>query len=148
MPWPRMNALLGSNLRDGFFFFEEFSGHLSLERRGVVFLFGHNVSSVTLEGLPDCPNFWVHYTHSLGQLSFIVIPKYRRKEIGKILGTPGEYKDVEWLKGSMSAEPTHIYMKIPSKPSVSEFMGYLKGQDALMVLHRFLQMKHGRGGIT
>ena len=61
MPWPRMNALLGSNLRDGFFFFEEFSGHLSLERRGVVFLFGHNVSSVTLEGLPDCPNFWVHY---------------------------------------------------------------------------------------
>ena len=21
----------------------------------------HSVSSVTLEGLPDCPNFWVHY---------------------------------------------------------------------------------------
>ena len=56
-----MNALLGSNLRDGFFFFKEFSGHLSLERRRVVFLFGHNVSRVTLEGLPDCPNFWVHY---------------------------------------------------------------------------------------
>ena len=38
---------------------------MSLERRRVVFLFGHNVSSVTLEGLPDCLNFWVHYNPAL-----------------------------------------------------------------------------------
>ena len=83
----------------------------------------------------------------------IFIPKYRRKtffkevrkEIGDILRTLCEYQDVEWVKGSMSADHVHRYVKIPPKPSVSEFMGYLKGKSALMVFDRFPQMKQGRG---
>ena len=38
-----------------------------------------------------------------------------------------------------------MYVKIPPKLSVSEFMGYLKGKSALMVFDRFPQMKQGSG---
>ncbi len=56
-----------SNLRDGFFFFGEFSDHLSLERRCVVFLFGHSVRCDTGEGLPDRPNFGVRYKATIAK---------------------------------------------------------------------------------
>ncbi len=63
----------------------------------------------------------------------IFIPKYRRKvffkeirrEVGEILRTLCEYKDVELVEGSISLDHVHIYVKIPPKLSVSEFMGYL-----------------------
>ncbi|WP_127583763.1 IS200/IS605 family transposase [Paenibacillus koleovorans] len=81
----------------------------------------------------------------------IFIPKYRRKvffkeirkEVGEILRTLCEYKNVELVKGSLSADHVHMYVKIPPKLSVSEFMGYLKGKSALMVFDRFPQMKQG-----
>ncbi len=65
----------------------------------------------------------------------IFIPKYRRKvffkeirrEVGEILRTLCEYKNVELVEGSISVDHVHIYVKIPPKLSVSEFMGYLKG---------------------
>lgn len=49
-----MGAMFAGNLRRGFFFFEDCSGHLILEPRGVVPLYGHNTFSVTLQGRPDC----------------------------------------------------------------------------------------------
>ena len=69
------------------------------------------------------------------------IPKYRRKtffeevrkEIGEILRTLCEYQDVEGVKGSMRVDPVQMYGKIPPKRSVSEFMGYRKGQSARRV---------------
>lgn len=81
----------------------------------------------------------------------IFIPKYRRKiffkeirkEIGEILRTLCEYKNVELVKGSISADHVHMYVKIPPKLSVSEFMGYLKGKSALMVFDRYPHMKKG-----
>lgn len=81
----------------------------------------------------------------------IFIPKYRRKvffkeirkEVGEILRTLCEYKNVELVKESISVDHVHIYVKIPPKLSVSEFMGYLKGKSALMVFDRFPQMKQG-----
>jgi len=83
----------------------------------------------------------------------IFIPKFRRKvffkeirkEVGEILRTLCEYKNVELVEGSISADHVHIYVKIPPKLSVSEFMGYLKGKSALMVFDRFPQMKQGSG---
>ena len=83
----------------------------------------------------------------------IFIPKYRRnaffkevrKEIGEILRRLCEYKSVELVKGSISVDHVHIYVKIPPKWSVSEFMGYLKGKSALMIFDRFPQMKPARG---
>ena len=86
----------------------------------------------------------------------LFIPQYRqkvffkevRKEIGEILRTLCEYQDVEWGKGSMSADHVHRYVRIPPKRSVSEFMGYLKGKSARMIFDRFSQMTPGCGGIT
>ena len=83
----------------------------------------------------------------------IFIPKYRRKafftevrkEIGEILRRLCEYKSVEWVKGSIRVDHAQIYVKIPPKLSVSEFMGYLKGKSALMIFDRFPPMKPGRG---
>lgn len=83
----------------------------------------------------------------------IFIPKYRRKiffkeirrEVGEILRTLCEYKNVELVEGSISVDHVHMYVKIPPKLSVSEFMGYLKGKSALMVFDRFPQMKQGSG---
>jgi putative transposase len=83
----------------------------------------------------------------------IFIPKFRRKvffkeirkEVGEILRTLCEYKNVELVKGSISADHVHMYVKIPPKLSVSEFMGHLKGKSALMVFDRFPQMKQGSG---
>ncbi|MEX1031503.1 MAG: IS200/IS605 family transposase [Paenibacillaceae bacterium] len=83
----------------------------------------------------------------------IFIPKFRRKvffkevrkEVGEILRTLCEYKNVELVKGSISADHVHMYVKIPPKLSVSEFMGYLKGKSALMVFDRFPQMKQKSG---
>jgi putative transposase len=83
----------------------------------------------------------------------IFIPKYRRKvmfkeirkDIGEILRTLCEYKNVELIQGSISADHVHMYVKIPPKLSVSEFMGYLKGKSALMIFDRYPQMKRGHG---
>ncbi len=40
--------------------------------------------------------------------------------------------------------PDHIHMllSIPSKQSVREFMGYLKGKSTLMIFERYANMKH------
>jgi len=68
-----------------------------------------------------------------------------RKDIGEILRTLCEYKNVELIQGSISADHVHMYVKIPPKLSVSEFMGYLKGKSALMIFDRYPQMKRGHG---
>ena len=49
------------------------------------------------------------------------------------------------VKGSISADHVHMYVKIPPKLSVSEFMGYIKGKSALMVYDRYPQMKNKSG---
>ena len=51
-------------------------------------------------------------------------------DIGEILRTLCEYKEVERVKGSMSADHVHRYVKIPPKLSVSEFLGDRKGKSA------------------
>jgi len=94
-------------------------------------------------------------SHTRWECSYhiIFIPKFRRKALfkevrkksGEILRTLCEYKNVELVKGSINVDHVRMYVKIPPKLSVSEFMGYLKGKRALMVFDRFPQMKQGRG---
>jgi len=83
----------------------------------------------------------------------VFIPKYRRKilykqyreEIGVILRTLCGYKKVELVKGSVSIDHVHMYVKIPPKESVSGFMGFLKGKSALMIFDRFPEIRRGKG---
>ena len=42
-------------------------------------------------------------------------------------------KDVKLVEGAVCADHVHLYVAIPPKLSVSEFVGYLKGKSALML---------------
>ena len=57
-----MDTVVGGNLGHRFLFLEHLEHYLGFEGRGMMFLFRHNVSSETLEGLPDCLDFWSHYS--------------------------------------------------------------------------------------
>ena len=70
----------------------------------------------------------------------VFIPKYRRKmmygeyrkDIGEILRKLCEMKNVTLIEGKVCIDHVHMYLAIPPKMSISEFMSYLKGKSALM----------------
>ena len=83
----------------------------------------------------------------------VFAPKYRRQviygslkaEIGKILRTLCERKGVEILEAEACADHIHMLENIPPKLSVSDFMGYLKGKNSLMIFDRFANLKYRYG---
>ena len=66
----------------------------------------------------------------------VFAPKYRRKvffgqkrlEIGAILRSLCEWKEVEIIEAEVCPNHVHMLVSIPPKISVSGFMGYLKGK--------------------
>lgn len=80
----------------------------------------------------------------------VFIPKYRRKEIygklksdiGKILRTLCEYKEVEIIEAHAMKDHIHMLLAIPPKLAVSSFMGYLKGKSSLMIFERHANLKY------
>ena len=83
----------------------------------------------------------------------VFIPKYRRKEIygklksdiGKILRTLCEYKEVEIIEAHAMKDHIHMLLSIPPKFAVSSFMGYLKGKSSLMIFERHANLKNKYG---
>jgi putative transposase len=83
----------------------------------------------------------------------VFIPKYRRKEIygqiksdiGKILRTLCEYKEVEIIEAHAMKDHSHMLLMIPPKLAVSSFMGYLKGKSSLMIFERHANLKYKYG---
>ena len=83
----------------------------------------------------------------------VFIPKYRRKEIygqiksdiGKILRTLCEYKEVEIIEANAMKDHIHMLVMIPPKLAVSSFMGYLKGKSSLMIFERHANLKYKYG---
>ena len=83
----------------------------------------------------------------------VFIPKYRRKEvygklrsdIGKILRTLCEYKEVEIIEAHAMSDHIHMLVRIPPKIAVSSFMGYLKGKSSLMIFERHANLKYKYG---
>ncbi len=83
----------------------------------------------------------------------VFIPKCRRKEIygklrsdiGKILRTLCEYKEVEIIEAHAMSDHIHMLVRIPPKISVSSFMGYLKGKSSLMIFERHANLKYKYG---
>jgi putative transposase len=63
-----------------------------------------------------------------------------REDIREILRALCRYKKVDIAEGAVSADHVHLYVSIPPKLSVSNFMGYLKGKSALMIFDRHPQM--------
>ena len=79
----------------------------------------------------------------------VFIPKYRRKimygeikkSVGEVLRKLCEMKGVTLIEGSVCKDHVHMYVSIPPKLAVSEFMGYLKGKSALMLFDKFPQYR-------
>ena len=71
----------------------------------------------------------------------VFIPKYRRKimygqvrkDVREVIRKLCKMREVELIEGAVCADHVHLYVAIPPKQSVSEFMGYLKGKSALMI---------------
>jgi len=64
-----------------------------------------------------------------------------KKSVVEILRKLCEMKGVVLIKGAVCKDHVHMYVGIPPKLAVSEFMGYLKGKSALMLFDRFPQYK-------
>ena len=78
----------------------------------------------------------------------VFIPKCRRKimygelkgelkrDIVEIIKKLCEMKQVALIDGKVCRDHIHMYVAIPPKMSVSEFMSYLKGKSTLMLFDR------------
>ena len=79
----------------------------------------------------------------------VFAPKYRRlvffgqkrKEIGAILRSLCEWKQVEIIEAEVCPDHIHMLVKIPSKLSVASFVGFLKGKSSILIYQKFANMK-------
>ena len=80
-------------------------------------------------------------------------PKYRRQviygkikaDIGQIIRRLCEWKGVEIIEAEACPDHIHLLVSIPTKISVSSFMGYLKGKSSLMIFERHANLKYKYG---
>ena len=94
-----------------------------------------------------------HTQDGIVNITLYLSLKYRRKEIygklrsdiGKILRTLCEYKEVEIIEAHAMSDHIHMLVKIPPKLAVSSFMGYLKGKSSLMIFERHANLKYKYG---
>ena len=83
----------------------------------------------------------------------VFAPKFRRQiiyrelraDIGKILRELCERKRIEIVEAQCCPDHVHMLVKIPSKYSVSEIMGYLKGKSSLIIFDRHANLKYKYG---
>ena len=79
----------------------------------------------------------------------VFAPKYRRKvffgqkrkEIGAILRSLCEWKQVEIIEAEVCSDHIHMLIKIPPKLSVASFVGFLKGKSSVLIYQKFANMK-------
>ena len=76
------------------------------------------------------------HTKWMCKYHIVFTPKYRRKviynklrkDIGVILKRLCSYKGIEIIEGHLMPDHVHMLVAIPSKYSVAQVMGYLKGR--------------------
>ena len=79
----------------------------------------------------------------------VFIPKYRRRimygsnkrDLVEIIKKLCEMKNVPLIEGRVCTDHIHMYVAIPPKLSVSEFMSYLKGKSSLMFFDRHPELR-------
>jgi len=65
-----------------------------------------------------------------------------KEEVGKVLRKLCEMYGVQLIKGAVGVDHVHLYVSIPPKFAVSDFVAYIKGKSALMLFDKF---PHFRG---
>ena len=76
-------------------------------------------------------------------------PKYRfrilKGEVGRsvrdIIKQLCEWKKVEILEGNVQVDHIHLVLSFPSKYSISEMVGFLKGKSAIKIFDTHLDLK-------
>ena len=94
-------------------------------------------------------NFSLAHTTWNCKYHIVFAPKYRRKvffnqkrlEIGAILRSLCEWKEVEIMEAEVCPDHVHMLVSIPPKLSVSGFMGYLKGKSSILIYQKYVNMK-------
>lgn len=64
-----------------------------------------------------------------------------KKDLVEIIKKLCEMKGVQLLEGKVCVEYIHMYVAIPPKFSVSEFISYLKGKSSLIDIQSFARNK-------
>ena len=80
----------------------------------------------------------------------VFAPKYRRKvfygekrlEIGAILRELCNWKGVNIIQAEVCIDHVHMLIEIPTKMSVSSFMGFLKGKSSIMIYEKWGNLKY------
>lgn len=90
-------------------------------------------------------------THTTWNCKYHIVfaPKYRRKvffgqkrlEIGAILRSLCEWKEVNIIEAEVCPDHVHMLVEIPPKLSVSGFRGYLKGKSSILIYQKYTNMK-------
>ena len=80
----------------------------------------------------------------------VFAPKYRRKiffgqkrrEIGAILRSLCEWKNVEIIEAEICPDHVHMLLQIPPKLSIASFVGFVKGKSSLLIYQKYANMKY------
>lgn len=64
-----------------------------------------------------------------------------RTDVREVIRKLCEMKGVQLITGAVCADHVHLYVAIPPKLSVAEFVGYLKGKSSLMIFDRHPEYK-------
>ena len=93
--------------------------------------------------------------HTMWECKYHIVfaPKFRRKviyqqikaDIARILSELCKRKGVEIIAAEACPDHIHMFVRLPPKYSVSEFMGYLKGKSSLMIFERHANLKYKYG---
>ncbi len=79
----------------------------------------------------------------------VIVPKYRKKilygqvqkRLGEILRELAGQKSVKIEEGSVCVDYVHMLLSIPSKLSVAEVMGFMKGESAIRLHNEFREKR-------
>lgn len=83
----------------------------------------------------------------------VFAPKYRRqviyrqlrKDIGSILRDLCSRNEINIIEAELCPNHIHMLLEIPPKYSVSQIMGYLKGESSLIIFDRHANLKYKYG---
>ena len=98
-------------------------------------------------------NYSLSHTRWNCKYHIVFTPKYRRQiiykqisaDIGQIIRALCARKGVTIIEAAALPDHIHLYVEIPPKYSVSDFMGYLKGKSSLMIFDRHSNLKYKYG---
>ena len=89
-----------------------------------------------------------HYKYEC-RYHVVFAPKFRRQVIyGKLKGAVGrlcEFKGIEISEANACSVYIHMFLIIPSKYSIAQAMGYLKGKSTMIIFERYAKLKYKYG---